>query len=250
MRVETDVMLVLERSGTHGNELHLPPEKLDRPMYERVAKVIEACGGKWNRKAKAHLFDGPAVDAIDAVLLNGEVAKPQDFGFFETPPELVVRVMYEAQISEGMEVLEPSAGTGRLADAARDVGANVLCVELQQKNCEALRAKKHHFIPTTDFLTFERPILPARFDRVVMNPPFARSADVKHILHAYSMLKPGGRLVSIAGSGVLFRQDRLYQELRQLAAAHGSMEPLPEGSFKSAGTMVNTALVILDADPA
>lgn len=250
MRVENDILLVLERSTTQGTGLKLPPEQLERPLYVRVAKVIEAAGGKWDRRSGLHIFPGPAADAIEAVMLTGEISKPQDFGFFETGPELVARVIREAQIKPGMECLEPSAGTGRLADAARDAGAHVLCIELQPQNCKALLAKKHSLIPTTDFMAFERPVLPARFDRVVMNPPFSRGQDAKHILHAYSMLKPDGRLVAIASAGVLFRQDRVYQQLRDLAGECGSMERLPDGSFKAAGTMVATALVILDGEDA
>ena len=35
------------------------------------------------------------------------------------------------------------------------------------------------------------------FDRIVMNPPFTNGDDIKHIMHALKMLKPGGRLVAI-----------------------------------------------------
>jgi 16S rRNA G1207 methylase RsmC len=29
------------------------------------------------------------------------------------------------------------------------------------------------------------------FDRIIMNPPFANADDIKHIMHALKMLKPG-----------------------------------------------------------
>ena len=32
-------------------------QQLDRNDYVKVNKALEALGGKWNRKAKAHLFD-------------------------------------------------------------------------------------------------------------------------------------------------------------------------------------------------
>jgi hypothetical protein len=52
MRVEDEVLAVLSRAETNGNALTLTG-RLDRKMYERTNKVLEAAGGKWNRKAKA-----------------------------------------------------------------------------------------------------------------------------------------------------------------------------------------------------
>lgn len=77
------------------------------------------------------------------------------------------------------------------------------------------------------------------FDRIVMNPPFENGADIKHIEHARHLLKPGGRLVAICANGPRQR-DRLMP-----LASH--WEDLPPGTFKDAGTMVNTALLVIDA---
>ena len=42
------------------------------------------------------------------------------------------------------------------------------------------------------------------YDRIIMNPP----CDAEHVQHAYSLLKPGGRLVTIMGEGVFYGQDK------------------------------------------
>ena len=47
-----------------------------------------------------------------------------------------------------------------------------------------------------------------------MNPPFANGKDVDHIRLAWSMLKPGGRLVAICCEGPFFRDDRKSAEFR------------------------------------
>lgn len=59
MKVCDDVLAVLSRAETNGQALLLQGQ-LDRKMYERTNKILEAAGGKWNKKAKAHLFDGDA----------------------------------------------------------------------------------------------------------------------------------------------------------------------------------------------
>lgn len=94
-----------------------------------------------------------------------------------------------------------------------------------------------------DFLMVEpEPI----YDRVVMNPPFGRQADIKHVNHALKFLKSGGMLVSVMSSSVTFRSNKLTADFRQMVEDRGGhIEELPESSFKSSGTMVNTVIVVI-----
>lgn len=86
-----------------------------------------------------------------------------------------------------------------------------------------------------------------RFDRIVMNPPFARSQDVTHVTKAFGHLLPGGRLVSVMAAGVTFRQDRAYREFRSLLdSVDGTIEQNPADSFKLSGTAVNTVTVMME----
>lgn len=88
------------------------------------------------------------------------------------------------------------------------------------------------------------------YDRVVMNSPFANGADVAHVTHAFSFLRPGGRLVAIMSAAVKFRSDRKTKAFRELVEAHGGeIEDLPEGSFRASGTDVRTVLVTIDRGP-
>lgn len=245
MRVSDDVLAVLSAAKTDGNALALVGT-LDRSLYERTNKVLEAAGGKWNRKAKAHLFDGAADEAIDQIILSGEIAVPQDFGFFPTPPDIVERVLDLADIKPGMQILEPSAGHGAIAVAAAQRGAGVHMCELLPANVQKLEAlglggTLHH----ADFLSLKPN--PA-FDAVCMNPPFGKQADIKHVMHAHQFLKPGGKLVSVMAAGVLFRTDRLTTQFKEFVDQQGgSFEELPDGAFKSSGTMVRTVIATIPA---
>ena len=205
--------------------------------------MLEAAGGKWNRKAKAHLFDGDAADAIEQIILTGEITIPQDFGYFPTPEPIVARLIELAEIEPGMTVLEPSAGQGNIAKAVADI-AKVDCVELLQKNVEALLAGEFaRDVIMSDFLA----LVPApTYDRVVMNPPFARQDDIRHVTHAMRFLKDGGRLVSVMAASILFRDNRLTADFRALIDERGGdIEECPEGAFRSSGTMVRTVIVTI-----
>lgn len=242
MKITQNVLAALSQAETDGRHLKLVGQ-LDRSMYLRVNEVLEAAGGKWNRKLKAHVFEGPAEDAIEAVILTGEIVRAQDFGMFETPADLADRVIELADINGTCEVLEPSAGRGALARPARQMGGYVQCYDLLPKNVEELFGQGFLDAKCLDFLTVE----PSRdFDRVVMNPPFAKRADIHHIMHAWKFLKPYGRLVAIASASVMFRDDKIGESFRKhVEDVGGTIDPLPAGSFKESGTMVNTVLVTL-----
>lgn len=242
MRVENEVLTVLSRAATQGNALTLVGQ-LDRRLYDRTNKVLEAAGGKWNRKAKAHLFDGNAADAIEQIILTGEITIPQDFGYFPTPEPIVARLIELAEIEPGMTVLEPSAGQGNIAKAVANI-TEVDCVELLQKNVEALLSGEFaRDVIMSDFLA----LVPSpTYDRVVMNPPFARQDDIRHVTHALRFLKDGGRLVSVMAASILFRDNRLTADFRALIDERGGdIEECPEGAFRSSGTMVRTVIVTI-----
>lgn len=52
--------------------------------------------------------------------------------------------------------------------------------------------------------------------KIIANPPFSKSQDVKHILHMARNLTVGGRLVSIASASIKTREGKLYDELKAL----------------------------------
>lgn len=182
-------------------------------------------------------------EAMKASLKTGVrvVTAPQ---LFATPRELAAQMVDLAGIEPGHMVLEPSAGTGNIIGAmgGRMFGHNperggVVAVEI---NGELVKHLVREFPLTQvlqrDFLECVNEL--GTFDRILMNPPFENGADIKHIKHAFSMLKPGGVLVAICAGG-----PRQARELEPMAAY---WEPLPAGTFKNAGTMVNSVLLTME----
>lgn len=96
-----------------------------------------------------------------------------------------------------------------------------------------------HDVRRADFLELEPEDLGAAFDVVLMNPPFANAADVKHIQHARRFLAPGGRLVAVCAGG-----SRQEAALRPLAS---TWEVLPDGSLSDEGTGVRAVLLLIEA---
>lgn len=161
---------------------------------------------------------------------------------FPTPRELAARMIEEANIQPWGLTLEPSAGTGRLVDAAFSAAVHVriVAVENEPGMARALRAgNKCEDVICADFMTWDTS---ARFDRVVMNPPFANGQDIAHIRRAFDLLKPGGRLVAICAGG----PRQAAQLLPWVESLGGTWEPLPAGTFKESGTNVSSVLLVVD----
>jgi predicted RNA methylase len=245
IRIEEHVLSCLSAGMTDGKVFRLPSQ-LDRADYVAVNKVLDAAGGKWNRKAKGHVFDEPAAEVIDNLILTGSYSRTkQDFGQFDTPAWLAAQVVEAAGITRGMSVLEPNVGLGNLVIEAERVGACVTGFEVDAKRLHHAKERCEFAggINLCDFLLAKPTPF---FERVVMNPPFARRADINHVYHATSFLKAGGRLVAIMSAGTEFRVDGKTSAFRGFVAGfNGTITRLPEDSFKTAGTSVNTVLVTL-----
>jgi predicted RNA methylase len=245
MNIDSAVLDVLSNATMDGNSLKLTGQ-LDRPLYVATNKVLEAAGGKWNRKAQAHLFDSEASEIMDQIILTGKVLnKKQELGYFPTPRPVIDRMLEAAGITFDMSVLEPSCGQGAIVWELVKITPNVECYEIDPEN--ATEMLRHVLVPVTvgDFLSFQpTPI----FDRVLMNPPFSRQQDILHVNHAMRFLKPGGRLVSVMSASVTFRTNKLTVAFREALKAHnGTIEVLPENSFVESGTSINTVIVTMEA---
>lgn len=240
MKIDTEVLNVLDNCHIDGNILFLPDVQLERKLYEKVNKVLTCLGGIWNRGKKGHVFENDPSEMVEEAILTGEVTdSKKEFQFFETPKEIVKQMIELADLGPEDSVLEPSAGQGAIADC---IGLNPLTViELNHKNAEVLRGNGYEVIEQ-DFLTFDTT---ETYSKVIMNPPFSRQQDIDHVLHAWECLKPGGILVSIMSEGTFFRQNKKSVVFRELLDEVGYSIPLDEGAFKSSGTNVRTRIVVM-----
>lgn len=249
--ISPEVRDVLQR-GAWADEgtFHLPDGQLERPLYEATDKVLRALGGKWDRKARGHRFGADQRQALEDALNSGvAVDQKRTLEQFFTPADLAGRLVGMLEISEGVHVLEPSAGNGRLIWEALARGATVTAVEIDNSLCaELAKVPGHHgdlFIFLGDFLEWT-PVSPRPIDAVLMNPPFGRGADMAHVTHALGFLRPGGVLASIMSPHWTFASDRQAQEFRGLMNDHShDWTPLPEGSFRASDTGVNTGILTI-----
>lgn len=256
MILDQATLITLSKLKIEGDRVRIV-EQLDRTAYTRVNAVLEALGGKWNKKAKAHLF-APEIEigeAVDGAITSGEIDTIRDqrrrLGWFPSP-EGVCEKLYElADIKRTSNVLEPSAGEGHLIDFLyhRDRSSMYTAVELDPGRAEKLRKLNFGPVVEQDFLDV-RLFDTGLQDRVVMNPPFCKSGlgdHLDHVQHAMGFLRPGGRLVSVLPSSARFNANKRHEAFRAWADEHGAeWHDLPPLSFKASGTGVNATILVLE----
>lgn len=260
MKLTLDQIRIIREGELDCNKFYLQWQ-LDRKSYTSINEVLETIGLKWNRKEKAHIADctpEELEDAIADIIETGEVETLKEtikkFQFYETPREVAEYLVELADIWEFDNVLEPSAWHGAIVKEIRKkkyafmeaveidpVKYNYLYQELFMY--PDLMATKSRFIDDRltewDFINYSR----MTFDKIIANPPFSKSQDVKHILKMYDCLNEWWRLVSIASSSIKWRTWKLYDELKAL---NPEFIELPEWSFNESWTMVNTVILVIN----
>lgn len=249
--IEKDVCVVLSTLEIDGNNVRITAQ-LDRKLYLGVNKVLERIGGKWNRKAKAHVFDDDPTERLNNVIECGVLDPEVKTGYFPTPSKIIDRMIELADLEKEHSILEPSAGQGHIADricSKIDIHPyDVYVCEILPENKTILEEKGYYV--RSDFIEFarKRGAEGWTFDRILMNPPFELQSDLAHVTAAFNLLAPNGILVAIMSAGVTFRENKKAVEFRNdIMRSHQTyFECLPRGAFKESGTMVNTIILRLE----
>jgi predicted RNA methylase len=251
-QLSNDALAVLTECEVDGNLVRICGGQLDRKLYQEVDLALRGIGGKWDKRTRGHVFAEPTdeiKEMLEGCVQTGVAVPLRRNGFFPTPLA-VGRLLVELADIKALKVLEPSAGVGNIVEAiAESNPASIDAIEndpkLYQQLIRKYDAPWFHPYPMNFFDWVPGPI----YDRAVMNPPFGGLADIDHVLHAFSLLKPGGKLVSVMSSSVTFRREKKAIAFRALVADAGQFKELPEGAFKESGTMVRTIVCVLDKGP-
>lgn len=248
--------------------------KLSLDAYDWLITTAGWPNGEWNKAVRANLIRcglpqayyaerrqefldlkdaGPVTGSADAEIKRREAAiLPGSIpGYFPTPAPVIERLLLHADIMEGDTVLEPSAGSGAIADALRAAWGDAISIYVCEKNYDLadILTMKGHAFPARigrDFMlpgAFDQDM---RYDKIIGNPPFERGQDAEHIQKAYSYLAPEGVLVMICSEGPFFRSQRADVQFRiWLSEVGAETEQLPQDAFKKSGTSVGCRIVVI-----
>jgi len=165
-------------------------------------------------------------------------------GYFPTPTPIAHDMVMWADIHAGMRVLEPSAGSGNIADVIHERYPDVQLEVIEWSNTlqDLLRIKGYNVI-AGDFFSVDG----QQWDRIVQNPPFENLQDIDHVRQAWEHLADGGRLVSVMSESPFFRTDAKATEFRAwLDGQTHDIIDLEAGAFAASGTGIKARIVIID----
>lgn len=170
------------------------------------------------------------------------------FQLFQTPADtadgIVNAIVQHYGTIDGLRILEPSAGLGRIYKAIRraSLSAFVVLVEQSADCCGELyrliEADANAQLIQADFLTVDAERIGGPVDAVAMNPPFTRGADRAHCNHASGLTKPNGLVSSLCYNGV--------QQNKKIKPLCSSWEVLPADTFKAEGTRASVVKLAIE----
>lgn len=171
----------------------LGPE--DKSVLKQVDTVMEAIGGV--KQGFYWRFDYNPTEVVGQVVCTGAIPDHVSHQYYPTPDTLAEELVAKAaqDAPEGALWLEPSAGIGGIAKHVPE-HAQLHCVEINELHTKILEAQGYKNVIQADFLEFAQQTN-QRYDRIVMNPPFAQGRWQAHLEAAASLLSNEGRLVAI-----------------------------------------------------
>lgn len=235
-----------------NNKIFLPDYQIPAGEFPQVKRAIEGIGGKWATSEQAYVFQSTPDTLFQRICagetINLERTYRKKTQFFWTPKAVLDIIEQYIFIARGERMLEPSAGRGAIASYFRDLAPNyewqLDCCEMDPENREILQDKGFNLVGS-DFMEMPRP--ERGYHIIVANPPFSNGQDIQHFNRMYSMLAPGGRMAVIMSTGWKASEKPEAVELREwLNYFFHEVVDLPRGSFREAGTNIDTCLVILD----
>ncbi len=144
-----------------------------------------------------------------------------------TPAPVCDRLVMLAEISNRDYILEPSAGTGAILRAIRDTAPGPCVMRWKSTAgwfgiCGKILTVSG--VQCGDFMEWQ-PV--QYYSRVIMNPPFSHGQDIRHILRAFSLLRPGGVLVAVCLNGPRQQEKLLpFSDVRESCRAARLLIPM------------------------
>ena len=229
-------LIAIERGTTRRNYTLTgrPPAHIIDALVRLGYQYDERAQQWWKQQPESSVLDAEQLAARlegeESATTTGTLTRDEHqrrYQSYYTPESLAAELVELAGIRPGMTCLEPSAGYGVILQAVIEAGGTATAVEVDpdahaeiEEHCDAILA---------DFLSLKGT---ASYDRIVMNPPFSRDQDVRHVCHAFTFLKPGGKLVAIIGHYGLNGKTDDRRKFVDLMRLHGRIvRELPPGTF-------------------
>lgn len=224
--------------GTGGKEMDRKIADEHADEWEEAKKAYEA--------TRKHNSRNKAEEGVD---------------YYPTPEPVGLYMTKIAHLEPGMTVLEPSAGHGAISRWVPSSN-NLTIIEPSEQLLNQARITAQANTTAING-TFESVSDRTKFDRILMNPPYGRNGvtALEHLKKAFTMLKPGGRMVAIVPNGPAFDKRFNKWMLGEADAKTGktaagqkdlalvSSISLPRIAFAKAGTSVSTKILVLEKVP-
>lgn len=183
VRKELDII-----NNGNGFEIYIYKlNNINKYHKEQIRYVLTHIGGIESKDKFSFSYDVRPV--LAGIIRSGLLPERKSFQFYPTPKKLAEIVFELADLNENETILEPSAGRGDLLNGFNS--KYLKCVEISDLHASILKEKGYD-VTVTDFLNYSEK---SKFDKIIMNPPYAEGQARDHVLKASKIFK--NKLVAI-----------------------------------------------------
>lgn len=266
MRVTPAFGRVLSRLKFEGRKAAVDDD-IDNSVCQKVNAALEEMGARWAhgwlifpRNTDALAAVGDAIDAGVALPRTEEATAYERARWVDTPPRVSDRLVRELGIRPTDSVLEPSSGGGEIVRAIHRVTTEPTLLAVEEHAHQA--ARTWEAIQLSDAAVLQRDFFDAETQRrikelapaisvVAMAPPFAHRARrgrnyIDHVMQAWSLLAPGGRLGAVLPAAIEWREDWRAMAFRAWCSERGGrFVRLAPDAYEETGTTYEVTLLLL-----
>lgn len=195
-------------------------------------------------------FNNYTVSSPTFRALNPAVRQAIDLGvvrrhnFVPTPPAIADIMIKKADIQPNDRILEPSAGQGHIIERIHKIFHYFNVIDAVEKHpvlSDILRSLQKVRVVGTDIMDYSPGQI---YDKIIMNPPFNSGNPIRHGVHCFGLLKPGGTLVTVVPHYVLKTKNPLM-DIANSGSVHTEVVGLGKDAFLASDLPANIATDII-----
>lgn len=180
----------------------------------------------------------------------------------ETPDFVCQKLLGKLPITDGIKILEPSAGEGKIIQYLLEnysiKNCDIILHELNKERISKAQQILDSLNKSHDIFYYQQDFLKTReelgssfpYDVIVACPPFKNNVDIEHIKLMYDLLRNKGMMATLTSPYWVTNNEPHQIEFRKwLEGKDYQLELLPDDTFIEKGKTVPSAILTIYKRP-
>jgi len=242
----TEIQILIE-AKVEGNIIKLAEVDIEEKKLNKLRNRLNKVGGRWNKKLNGFVFRKDPTETLKNLISDNPSTSIPRFHHKQMPHSIAYKLVSLAELFFDDKVLVIDSNDSPIFRCIKRVQPDLtfdFCEIDTTATGNGLTDPKVRKV-STNLQEYQPGEI---YDIVLAKPPLLKNVDIDYIFHMYKLLKPGGRMVTIATT--YWEEDVLTQKQSKfkfwLTEKSAKIKHLPQGTFKSREVNIPTCIISLD----